>query len=83
MLTLKQLTNQEIMSLVNSPKEKFMEVDNSEGKNIFDVDWSISSVFNIIKILSNYMALNYVSSETNFEKLGKNTVLFVYNKIVV
>lgn len=29
------------------------------------------------------MALNNVSSETNFEKLGKNTVLFVYNKIVV
>jgi len=44
----------------------YNEETDTPDENVF-----ISAVFNAVKMLSNYMALNNVNSKTNFEKLEK------------
>jgi len=61
MLTLELLSNQEIISLLNNQSEELDEGDNSEEDDTSDEDLSISSVFNAVKMLSNYITLNNVS----------------------
>lgn len=72
-LTLEKLSDQEIISLlINQLKEPDKD-DNSEIEDFSDEDLLIISVFNAVKILSNYLytALSNISPETNFEKLEK------------
>lgn len=66
MLTLEPLNNDElIFSLNNQPIE--LEKDyNSEKVNTSEIDFSISAMFNAVKMLSNYIVLINVSLKTNF-----------------
>lgn len=61
-LTSEQLTDQGIIFPLNNQLEEPKEDDIREEE-----DLSISSVLNAVKI-SNFMALNNVSSKTNFKK---------------
>ncbi|XP_025191773.1 tigger transposable element-derived protein 4-like [Melanaphis sacchari] len=70
-LTSEPLSDQEIISsLINQPEEP-EEDDNSEEADTPDGDLSINAVFNAVKMLANYMALNNVSPKINFEELEK------------
>lgn len=52
-LTSEQLIDQEIIPLLNNQPGKSEEVDNNKEEDTLDEDLSNSSVFNIVKILSN------------------------------
>jgi len=42
-----------------------------------DENLSISAVFNAVQMLSNYMAMNNVSSKTNFKKTRKEKLSMI------
>lgn len=67
-LTSEPLSDQELISSLSDASE---ENENNEGADTPDEIVSIKAVLNAVKILSNYMALNNVSSTINFEKLEK------------
>jgi hypothetical protein len=68
LLTSEPLNDQELISSFSDAPE---EDENNEEADTADEDFSINAVFNAVKKLSNYMALNNVSSTINFDKLEK------------
>lgn len=70
-----QLTDEEIISLLyNEPDKSENDDDSEEEYNIQDENLANNwfSVFNAVKILSNYMALKNVSSKT---KLSNKNII--------
>jgi len=62
-LTSEPLSNQEIISFLNNQSEELDEDDNSKEYDSPKEDLYISSEFNTVQIVSNYIALNNVNSK--------------------
>lgn len=70
-LILEFLNEQEIVSSLNNRLGKSEENDNSEEEDTLNKNIFITSVCNVIKILSNSLALNNDGSKIDFIKLEK------------
>lgn len=72
------ISDQEIIFSMNYQPKELEEDDNSDED---DTSEEIGSVFNVVKMRLNYLALNNVSSKRNFETIWqKNTAWFSYKQ---